>query len=364
MLPFFAEDYGNAASRTHSFGHKALAAVEHARGQIAAWIGCSPKEIAFTSGATESDNLAILGVAAAIGRPRHLVVSAIEHKAVLDPALHLERGGWRVTRIRPRTDGIVDPESIAQAIAADTALVSVMTVNNEIGTLQPIEEIAAICRTRGVPFHTDAAQAGAAVPLPPDAADLVSVSAHKMYGPKGIGAIRIRRGRPRLAVEPILFGGGHERGFRPGTLPVPLIVGFGLAADLAVAGFRDGAPARLRSLRDRLWTGLAGAIPGILLNGATERRHPGNLNFSIPGVESQALMMSIRELAMSSGSACTSATLEPSHVLREIGVDPELAHASVRIGLGRFTTEAECDYVVDRIGSAAAHLRAISPQYT
>lgn len=364
MLPYFSEIYGNAGSRTHSFGLEAGAAVEHARAQIARWIGASPKEIVLTSGATEADNLAILGVVAG-SRKRHVVTVATEHRAVLDACAAVTRAGGTVDLVPVGSDGLVDPADVAKAIRPDTALVSVMAVNNEIGVIQALAEIGAVCRERGVWLHTDAAQAGAAVPI--DVAtlpvDMLSLSAHKVYGPKGIGALWVRRGRPRIPLEAQIHGGGQERGFRSGTLPVPLVVGFGKAADLAREGLAADEPARLAGLRDRLLEGLRAGIADLTVNGSLAHRHPGNLNVSLAGVEAQALMMSARDVAVSSGSACSSATLEPSHVLRALGVPPGLAHSSLRFGVGRFTTEAEIDYVVDRLVAAAAHLRALGPRW-
>jgi cysteine desulfurase len=361
MWPWFAEKYGNPASRTHRFGLEANAAVEHARGEVAALIGASPKEIVFTSGATEADNLAILGLARARPDRPHLVTGATEHPAVLDAMSALEREGRTVTRLGVDGDGRVEPDQVRRAIRPDTALVSLMAVNNEIGAIHPLAEVGAICRAAGVPLHVDAAQAGAAVPLDVAAiqADLVSLSAHKMYGPKGIGALWVRRGRPRLVLEPLQYGGGHERGLRSGTLPTPLVVGFGVAARLAKEGLALGEPARVGALRDRLWAGLQ-AISSVHLNGGLAHRVPTNLNVSIEGVESQALLASLRDVALSSGSACSSATLEPSHVLRAIGVPPALANGSVRFGLGRFTTAEEIDYVIARVSETVPRLRALA----
>jgi cysteine desulfurase len=359
MVPYFSEIYGNAASRTHVYGFQAKAATEIAREQLAAAIGASPKEIVFTSGATEANNLAILGIADAWqAKGRHLVTTAIEHKAVLDPIDALVKRGWTATIVAPGRDGIVPVEAIAAALREDTVLVSVMTANNEIGTLQPIAEIGALCRSKGIPFHTDAAQALGKVPLAVEAlnVDLLSLSAHKFHGPKGTGALYVRRGRPRIAINPVFFGGGHERGLRSGTLAVPLLVGMGKAAELAAADV--GAP-EVRRLRDRLLAGLQ-AIGGLHVHGSLEKRLPNNLNVGFDGVDGEAVMMAIKEVAVSSGSACTSATLEPSHVLRALGVPAELAHASIRFGLSRFTTEAEIDRAVALYQERVPQLRAMS----
>jgi len=364
MWPWFAERYGNAASRTHSFGHVANAAVEAARGQVAALIGASPKEIVWTSGATESDNLAVLGAARARrARGRHVITATTEHKAVLDPCARLESEGFAVTRLAVRPDGRVLADDVAAALRPDTVLVTLMMGNNEIGAVHPIAEIGALCKARGVLFHTDAAQAAGKLPIDVAAlgVDLLSLSAHKMYGPKGIGALYVRRGRPKVDVEPILFGGGHERGLRSGTLAVPLIVGFGVAADLCAKDLADGSVERLRGLRDKLWTDLRARVDDVVLNGGWEHRLPNNLNVSFRGVEAEALMMAMRDVACSSGSACTSATLEPSHVLRALGIDPEVAHGSVRFGLGRFTTEDEVVHLVTRLAVEVPRLRDMNP---
>lgn len=362
MLPYFTEVFGNAASRTHSFGMAAKAAVERARVQVAALIGASPREIVWTSGATESDNLAVLGGARFFAsRGRHLVISSIEHKAVLDAALALEQEGWEVTRVRPEPTGVVAASAVEAALRDDTVLVSVMAVNNEIGTVQPLHELGALCRSRGIALHTDASQAPGRIPLDVVAmqVDLLSLSAHKMYGPKGVGALFVRRGRPRVRVEPLLHGGGHERGMRSGTLPVPLIVGMGRAAELSVGVLGDGTLERIRGLRERLWEGLQARLDGVHLNGSHVHRVPGNLNVSFEGVEGEALLMGIRQVAVSSGSACSSATLEPSYVLRALGVDEDLAHASIRFGIGRFNTVEEIDHVVELVTSKVTQLREL-----
>ncbi len=365
MWPWFAEKFGNAASRTHRFGMEARSAVEHARSQVADLIGASPKEIIWTSGATEADNLAVLGVATARGRG-HVVTTVIEHKAVLDPAHHLEKFGFDVTFVEVGADGVVDPADVAAALRDDTILVSVMLANNEIGTVQPVAAIGALTRERGIPLHVDAVQAAGVLPIDVEAlgADLLSLSAHKMYGPKGIGALYVRRGRPKIRIEPLFFGGGHERGLRSGTLPVPLIAGMGTAAELAGKSLTDGTVERMRTLRDRLRDGLVARVPGVSVNGSLEHRLPHNLNVSLADVEAEALMMNLRGVvAVSSGSACSSASLEPSYVLRALGVPDELAYASVRFGLGRGTTEAEIDVVVDAVEDQAKALRELSPRF-
>ncbi len=367
MLPYFTEKFGNAASRTHTYGFEAKAATEHARGLVASLIGASPKEVVFTSGATEADDLAVLGVARAnAARGKHVVTTRIEHKAVLDSGAQLEREGFEVTYVDPNQQGIVPADAVMAAVRDDTVLVSVMLANNEIGTVQPVAEIGAACRERGVLVHTDAVQAVGRLPIDVAAmnVDLLSMSAHKMYGPKGIGALWVRRGRPRVRVEPILHGGGHERGMRSGTLPVPLIVGFGMAAKLAAEDLAGDAMNEVRRLRDRLWAGLSAKVDGAHMNGSAEHRLPNNLNISIERVEGEALLMGIRrDVACSSGSACTSATLEPSYVLRAIGVSDLLAHSSIRFGLGRFNTEAEIDRAIEVVAAKVTELRAMSPLY-
>lgn len=362
MLPFFTEDFGNAASRGHAFGYRAQQAVEGARAAIAALICASPKEILFTSGATEANNLAILGAARA-GQGRHVITVATEHKSVLDPCQALAKEGFEVTVLPVDERGELPVEAVAAALRPDTTLVSVMAINNEIGALHPIAGLGALCRERGVLLHCDAAQAGAVLPLDVGAlgVDLLSLSAHKMYGPKGVGALYVRRGRPRVKLEPLMFGGGHERGLRSGTLPVPLCVGMGKAAELA----RDPrGVAEVRELRDRLYQGLVDRLDGVHLNGPPlDRRAPNNLNLSFDGVEAEALLMGIRDIAVSTGSACTSATLEPSHVLRALGLPPERAHGAIRFGVGRFNTAAQIDYVIDRVAATVTDLRALGNLY-
>ena len=354
MLPWLTQSFGNAASKAHAFGWSAEAAVEASRRQVAALIGASPKEIVFTSGATEANNLALKGVAEAYAaRGRHFVTTTIEHKAVLDTLAWLERGGAQVTRVPVGADGVVRVADIEAALRPDTVLVSVMAANNEVGSLAPLEEIGALCRARGVFLHTDAAQAAGKVPLDVEAQhlDLVAFTAHKLYGPKGIGALYVRRRDPQVRLAPQMHGGGHERGLRSGTLPVHQIVGFGRACALAAERMAADAAAQ-GALRDRLWAALA-AVPGARLNGGLERRLPGNLNVSFEGVEAEALLGGLRGVAaVSSGAACASATLEPSHVLRAIGVSDALAHCSLRFGLGRATTSDD----IDRVAAAVAAL--------
>jgi cysteine desulfurase len=414
MKPWFVEDFGNAASRNHAFGWKAEAGVEKARKQIAALLGCSDKEIVFTSGATESNNLAIKGVVDFYkDKGDHLITLTTEHKAVLDTCKRLERQraeridelkiqrlmeltekdvnaedlasleikysldtdsvlkrwiekvrvGARVTYLAPKKDGLIDLEELRAAITDKTILVSVMLANNEIGVVQPVNEIGAICREKGVLFHTDAVQGAGKVPFNVDAAkaDLVSLSAHKMYGPKGVGALYVRR-KPRVRIREQIDGGGHERGMRSGTLNVSGIVGFGAAAELA-QNEMEAEAVRVGALRDRLWKGVSAKLDYLTVNGTSASRLPGNLNVSFAFAEGEALMMAIKDVAVSSGSACTSASLEPSYVLRALGVEEEMAHSSLRFGLGRFTTEEEVDYVIDLMVRAVTKLRDMSPLY-
>jgi cysteine desulfurase len=354
MLPYFQGKFGNAASRSHSFGWEAEKAVDFARKRIADLAGSSPREIIFTSGATESNNLAIKGVGGA-----HIVTMATEHKAVLDPLKRLAKAGVRTTELKPGPDGLVDLDALRAAIQPDTSLVSIMFANNEIGVVQPVREIGAICRERGVLFHCDAAQAFGKLPIrvAEDHIDLMSVSAHKMYGPKGIGALYVRR---RVPLQAQMDGGGHEFGMRSGTLNVPAIVGFGEACAIA-AREMDADAVRLRGLRDRLRECLMTGLEGVHVNGSMEHRLPGNLNVSIEGVDGEALLMSLPDVALSTGSACTSATVEPSFVLRAIGLSDRLAHSSLRFGLGRFTTAEEIDYAANRVVESVRKLRALSP---
>lgn len=359
MLPWFSEKFGNAASRTHAFGWEANKAVERAREQVAALVGADPSEVVFTSGATESDNLAIKGTVPEGG---HVVTVVTEHKAVLDTCAALKHA--TTTCLPVDREGFVDPGALAAALTPRTALVSVMAANNEIGVLQPVEEIGRICRERGVLFHTDAAQACGKVPVDVGAigAGLLSLSAHKLYGPKGVGALVVRKRNPRVKLAAQMDGGGHENGMRSGTLPVPLLVGFGAACE--IAGREMAAEsARVRALRERLRKGIFSTIEHVTLNGSLERRLPGNLNLSFAWVEGESLILSLGDIAVSSGSACTSAKLEPSYVLHALGVDEPLARASIRFGLGRGNTEAEVDRTVEVLQKAVARLRAISPLY-
>jgi len=371
MLPYFSTIYGNAASRTHVFGRQAEEAVDLAREQLARSIGASSKEIAFTSGATESDNLAIKGAAhmlrssAGVGQSGgkdHLITVRTEHKAVLDSHMALEREGFRVTYLGVGKDGLVSLDALREAMTAETLLVSVMAVNNEIGVVQPLEEIGALCHERGVLFFCDAAQAVGKIPIDVEAMhiDLLAFTAHKMYGPKGIGALYVRRKNPRVRLEPMMHGGGHERGLRSGTLAVPLIVAFGKAAELAQAGLAEES-ARILALRQRLHQGITSQLEHVYLNGHPTQRTPGNLNLSFAYVEGESLLMGISDIAVSSGSACTSASLEPSYVLKALGVNEELAHTSIRFGIGRFNTEEEIDYTIRRVVEVAGRLREMSP---
>jgi cysteine desulfurase len=365
MLPFFTEHYGNAASRNHAFGWKAEEAVEAAREQVAALVGASAREIVFTSGATESNNAALKGVASMHRRNGdHIITAQTEHKAVLDPCKRLESDGFRVTFLPVDRYGRVSAQQVEEVIAEQTILVSIMAANNEIGTLQPIAEIGQVCKRRGVLFHSDAAQAAGKVPLDVEAlgVDLLSLSAHKIYGPKGIGALYVRRRNPHVRLDPLIDGGGHERGMRSGTLPVPLVVGFGTACALCQYGMSDEAE-RLRGLREKLRRGIMEGLDGVTLNGHPTERLPGNLNLSFAYLEGEALMMSMRNVAVSSGSACTSASVEPSYVLRALGVPDDLARGSIRFGLGRFTTEEEIDFVIGEVIRNVKHLRSLNPMY-
>jgi len=362
MLPWFTEKFGNPHSRNHSYGWEAEEAVEKAREQVAAIIGADAKEVIFTSGATESNNLAIKGVAHFYKDKRdHIVTVVTEHKCVLDTCRHLEQEGFRVTYLPVQPNGLIDLAALEAAVDDKTVLVSVMAVNNEIGVIQPLKEIGAICRAKGAFFHTDCAQAVGKIPLDVNALniDLMSISGHKIYGPKGVGALYVRR-RPRVRLVPLINGGGQERGMRSGTLSTPLCVGLGEAC--AIAKNEMGAEAeRLRSLRDRLLKGIQAKLPEVYVNGDLDSRIPGNLNLSFAFVEGEGLMMGVKDLAVSSGSACTSASLEPSYVLRALGLEAEMAHTSLRFGFGRFTTEAEIDYAIDHVVEAVNHLRAMSP---
>jgi len=366
MLPYFTEKFGNAASRSHSFGWAAEEAVDYARERIAQLIGASSeKEIVFTSGASESDNLALKGVAEFYkDKGNHIITSVTEHKAILDTCKRLEKEGFEVTYLPVQKDGRVDPEDVRKAITDKTILVSIMLANNEIGTIQPIAEIGKITRERGVLLHSDAVQGIGKTEFDVQKmnVDLASITAHKMYGPKGVGALYVRRSKPRVRLVAQMDGGGHERGNRSGTLNVPSIVGFGKAADIMRLEGREEA-ARLLKLRERLRESIQSRVDETYINGSMEHRLAGNLNISFNFVEGEAMMMAIKDVAVSSGSACTSASLEPSYVLRALGVGDELAHSSIRFGLGRFNTEEEVDYVADLVVGKVKHLRDMSPLY-
>ncbi len=361
MIPYLTEHYGNAASSSHAFGWEAETAVEAARAQVAALIHADPKEIVWTSGATESDNLAIKGAAYFYAtKGKHIITVKTEHKAVLDTCRELERDGFTVTYLDVQENGLIDLEVFKAAIRPDTILVSVMSVNNEIGVIQPVEAIGDICREKGIIFHVDATQAAGKIPINLSVlkADLMSLSAHKVYGPKGVGALYIRR-KPRVRLEAQIHGGGHERGFRSGTLPVHQIVGMGEAFRIAGEEIEQESH-RIRALRDRLLDGLSG-IEAVYVNGDMEHRVPHNLNISFAYVEGESMIMAIKDLAVSSGSACTSASLEPSYVLRALGRDDELAHSSIRITIGRFNTEEEIDYAIKLLHEKITKLRELSP---
>jgi len=361
MRPYFLEHFGNAASRNHAFGWAAEGAVETARAEVARLIGCKAIEVVFTSGATESDNLAVKGVAEAYrDKGRHLITSQIEHPAVLDVCKRLEKDGYQVTYLPVDRHGMVDPAAVARGITPKTVLVSIMLASNEVGTIQPLAEIGRICKERGVLLHSDAVQGVGKIPVAVDAlgVDLLSLTAHKLYGPKGVGALYVRMGQPRVRLVPQMDGGGHEKGRRSGTLNVPGIVGLGKACELA-GRLMAGEAVRLTALRERLRAALFLRLDRIHLNGHPTERLPGNLNLSFDFVEGEALLMSLKEVAVSSGSACTSASLQASHVLRAMGLGDELAHASVRFGLGRGNTEEEVDYVSDRIVEEVTRLRAM-----
>jgi cysteine desulfurase len=362
MMPYFTNIYGNPHSRSHAYGWQAEEAVEQGRSNIARLIGASEKEVIFTSGATESNNMAIKGVARFYkDKKKHIVTLSTEHKCVLDSCRHLEKEGFEITYLPVETNGIVDLEKLRNAIREDTVIVSVMMVNNEIGVIQPIKEIGAICREKGVFFHTDAAQAFGKIPIDVNEMniDLMSISGHKIYAPKGIGAIYVRR-RPRVRMEALINGGGQERGMRSGTLSTPLCVGLGVAAELA-AEEMDLEAERMRRLYNKFLDGIQGQIKDVYLNGDKEQRWPGNINLSFAYVEGESMIMAIKDLAVSSGSACTSASLEPSYVLRAIGVGEDMAHTSIRFGMGRFTTEEEVDAAIEIITSNVVRLREMSP---
>lgn len=367
MVPFFTEKFGNAASRSHPFGWAAEEAVERARAALARCLNAKPKEIILTSGATESDNIAILGAAEMYkDKGNHIITCLTEHKAVLDPCKHLEQQGYEITWLKPDEHGQVSAAQVEAAITERTILITLMHGNNEIGTLHPIKAIGAVAKKHGVLFHTDAAQTFGKEPI--DVAemgiDLLSISAHKFYAPKGVGALYVRRKGPRVRLAPVLFGGGHERGLRSGTLNVPSIVGMGLAAEIAVECMGEEVQ-RIRRLRNKLRDGIFARLEYVYLNGHPddEWRLDGNLNIAFAYVEGEALMMGIKDIAVSSGSACTSASLEPSYVLRAIDVGEELAHTSIRFGIGRFTTEEEIDYALDEVVGQVNRLREMSPLY-
>lgn len=365
MRPYFMEHFGNAASRNHAFGWAAESAVDAARSQIAHLIGCKPVELVLTSGATEADNLAIKGVAYAYReKGNHVITCQIEHHAVLDSCKRLEKDGFEVTYLPLDSFGRVDPGAVAEAITPKTILVSIMLANNEIGTIQPLTEIGKICRERGVLFHSDAVQGVGKIPANVDAlgVDLMSLTAHKIYGPKGVGALYVRMGKPRVKLVAQMDGGGHEKGRRSGTLNVPGIVGLGKACELAEQ-LMESEATRLIALRERLRTGIFTRLEHVHLNGHPTERLPGNLNVSFEFVEGESLLMSLKDVAVSSGSACTSASLEPSYVLRALGIGEELAHTSIRFGLGRGNTEEEVDYVCNQLVEQVTRLRAMSPLF-
>ncbi|HVO58356.1 MAG TPA: IscS subfamily cysteine desulfurase [Dongiaceae bacterium] len=365
MLPYFTEKFGNAASRNHPFGWAGEEAVENARAQVASLIGATPKEIIFTSGATESDNLMIKGVAEMYReKGNHIITQAIEHKAVLDTCKRLEKDGFEVTYLPVQKDGRVDPEDVRKAITPKTILITIMYANNEIGVINPIREIGKIAKEHGIFLAVDGVQAVGKIPVDvqKDNIDLLAITAHKLYGPKGVGALYVRRRNPRVQLAAIIDGGGHERGMRSGTLNVPGIVGLGAACEIAQKEMAEEGE-RLRKLRDRLRAGLEAKLDEVFINGSMEHRLPNNLNMSFAYVEGESLLMGINEIAVSSGSACTSATLEPSYVLKALGVGEDLAHTSIRFGLGRFNTEEEVDYVVDKMVQVVTKLRELSPLY-
>ncbi|HKD10235.1 MAG TPA: IscS subfamily cysteine desulfurase [Bryobacteraceae bacterium] len=365
MLPYFTEKFGNAASRNHEFGWEAEKAVDNARKQIADLIGATAKEIVFTSGATESDNLAIKGVAEMYAeKGNHIITAATEHKAVLDTCKKLEKHGYRVTYLPLKGDGLIDLDMLRESFTDKTILVTIMYANNEIGVLQPIAEIGKMCRERGVLFHTDGVQAIGKVPVDvnKDNIDIMSITGHKLYGPKGVGALYVRRRNPRVQITAQMDGGGHERGMRSGTLNVPAIVGLGEACAIARREMPEEMK-RMRYLRDKLKSKLEAGLDEVFINGSMEHRLPQNLNMSFLYVEGESLLMGINDVAVSSGSACTSATLEPSYVLKALGLGDDLAHSSIRFGIGRFNTEEEIDYVADKVIDVVKKLRELSPLY-
>ncbi len=365
MNPYFGDKFGNAASRNHSFGWEAEKAVDEAREKLAAVIGADPREIIFTSGATESDNMALKGVAEMYKKKgNHIITSGIEHKAIIDSAKRLETWGFDVTYIEPPEDGITTAEMVENAMRDDTILVSIMAANNEVGVLNPIAEIGALCRGRGVLFHTDATQGFGKIPIDVDEMniDLLSATAHKIYGPKGVGMIYVRRRRPRVRLSAIIDGGGHERGMRSGTLNVSGIVGFGKAAELCMEEMEE-ENIRLTNLRDKFRSIMFESLEEVYVNGHETKRLSGNLNLSFPYVEGESLIMGLSDVAVSSGSACTSASLEPSYVLKAMGRGDELAHSSIRFGFGRFSTEEEMEYVAEKTTDIVIRLREMSPLY-
>ena len=362
MIPYFTEKFGNPHSRSHSYGWESEEAVETARQQVASLINANPKEIIFTSGATESNNMAIKGAAHFYkDKKKHIITCVTEHKCVLDACRHLEQEGFEVTYLPVKKNGLIDIENLKKAIRPETLLVSIMAVNNEIGVIQPIAEIGKLCRENGVFFHTDAAQAFGKIPLDVEAMniDLMSISGHKIYGPKGVGALFVRR-RPRVRLEPIINGGGQERGFRSGTLPTPLVVGLGKAAEIAGKEMKSENE-RLRGYFNKFYREVVEGIPDVFLNGDKENRIPSNINASFAYIEGESMIMAIRDLAVSSGSACTSASLEPSYVLRALGLTDDLAHTSIRFGFGRFTTEEEIDFAIKTVKENVNRLREMSP---
>jgi cysteine desulfurase len=365
MLPYFIEKFGNAASRNHSFGWVGEEATELGRERVAKLVGATTKEIIFTSGATESDNLAIKGAAEMYKeKGNHIITAVTEHKAVLDTCKRLEKYGYRVTYLPVQKDGLVDLDDLKRAIDDKTILVTIMAANNEIGVVQPVAEIGKLCHERGVIFHTDATQAVGKIPVDvvKQNIDLMSISAHKMYGPKGVGALYVRRKNPRVQISAIIDGGGHERGMRSGTLNVPGIVGLGKACAIASEEMARES-CKLAGMRNRLRDKIMGRLDEVYINGSWEHRLPHNLNISFAYVEGESLLMGINDIAVSSGSACTSATLEPSYVLKALGTGDDLAHSSIRFGIGRFNTEAEVDYVADRVVETVSRLRELSPLY-
>ena len=365
MKPYFTEVYGNAASRNHSFGWEAEEATQKARKQIVELIGATPKELVFTSGATESNNLALKGIADAYAeRGNHIITQVTEHKAVLDTCKRLEKQGVRVTYLPVKTDGLIDLDQLGDAITDKTILISIMYANNEIGVVQPMKEIGKIAKEKGVLFHTDAVQAVGKIPVDVNADDIdvLSLTAHKLYGPKGVGALYVRRRNPRVQLTAQMDGGGHERGMRSGTLNVPGIVGLGAACEIARSEMHAES-GRLSFLRDKLKDKLLGELDQVYVNGSMEHRLPQNLNVSFAYVEGESLLMGMNDIAVSSGSACTSATLEPSYVLKALGAGDDLAHSSIRFGIGRFNTEEEIDYVGNRVVEVVRKLRELSPLY-